>query len=177
MTDTVRRTAPFYDEIVDACLRIVDTEGKHPEVELTDTSYVLPGRTCWIRTETGDYPFWVGINGPRLFFIAWMAEITAERAQEVFKFCFGGAEKVGWQVNYEPLEGGGVSVWANCMTERDKPLTTNASSHGISSTPVQYALTEDGLFWVTDIAMMVQSWIRTSQRHGIKCHAKEPAPL
>lgn len=170
MTNIERQTAPFYDGIVEACLRIVGMDGQHPDVAMTNTSYVLPGRTCWVKTGTADYAFWVGINGPRLFFIAWLADITPEKARDVFKFCFGGAEKVGWQINYEPLEGGGVSVWANCMTDREKPLTAPSAS-------AQYGLTDDGLFWVTDIAMMVQSWIRTSERHGIKCHAKEPAPL
>lgn len=177
MPDIVRKTAPFYLEVVDVCLRIVCSDGTHPEVQMTDTAYVLPGRTCWLTTASGEFKFWVGINGPRLFFIAWMADITPERAKDVFQFCFGGAEKVGWQVNYEPLDGGGVSVWANCMTDPDKPLTAPSDSAGFTTAQSNYTLTDDGLFWVTDIAMMVQSWIRTSERHAIKCHPKEPAPL
>lgn len=174
MGDTKRMTAPFYDGIVEACLRIVGMDGKHPEVSMTETSYVLAGRTCWIKTGSDEYAFWVGINGPRLFFIAYIKDIDAVRAREVFAFSFGGAEKVGWQVNYEPIEGG-VSIWANCMTDRGKPLTGTDTSPGITTNVPQ--LTDEGEFWVTDIAMMVQSWIRTSERNGIKCHEKEPAPL
>ncbi len=174
MGDIKRMTAPFYDGIVEACLRIVGTDGKHPEVSMSETSYVLAGRTCYVKTSTAEYAFWVGINGPRLFFIAYLADCSVHRAREVFAFTFGGAEKVGWQVNYEEIVGG-VSIWANCMTERGKPLTTTDVSPGITSNAPQ--LTDDGDFWVTDIAMMVQSWIRTSERNGIKCHEAEPAPL
>lgn len=170
MSDTKRMTAPFYDGIVEACLRIVGMNGEHPDVSMTETSYVLAGRTCWVKTSGGEYPFWVGLNGPRLFFIAYVKDIDAVRAREVFAFSFGGAEKVGWQVNYEPIEGG-VSIWANCMTDRNKPLTL------IPEGTTQPQLSDDGEFWVTDIAMMVQSWIRTSERNEIRAHSKEPAPL
>lgn len=174
MSETNKKNEPFYDGIIEACLRIVGTDNTHPEVRMSATAYVLPGRTCFLKMKDAEYAFWVGINGPRLFFIAYVANIEAARAEEVYKFCFGGAHKVGWEINYEPIDGG-VSIWANCMTDRLKPLTTNETTQGVTTST--YSLTEDGEFWVTDIAMMVQSWIRTSERHAIRCHTKEPAPL
>lgn len=94
MGDTNRMTAPFYDGIVEACLRIVGMDGKHPAVSMTETSYVLAGRTCWIKTDSDEYAFWVGINGPRLFFIAYIKDIDVPRARDVFAFSFGGADVV-----------------------------------------------------------------------------------
>lgn len=171
MADIESSTAPIYDGILDACLRVVAMDGKNPSVSMQPTSYVLHGRTCWMESSAGVFPFWVGVNGPRLFFITYMAGISPEQAKEAYAFCFGGAEKVGWLINYEPIEGG-ISIWANVMTDRKTPLSENAEFRSNAHT-----LTEEGVFWVTDIALMVQSWIRTSERLGYKCHTTEPAPL
>ena len=168
---------PFYDEVLAGCSRIVATSGELAEARMATSAYVLPGMSYQIHTSTGVFRFWLGINGPRLFFIVYVKGIDADRAREAFSFCFGGAKKVGWEVNYEPLDNG-VSVWATCMTDRSIPMLEKSlhNTRGVNRDPVLF-LAEYGQFWATDIAMMVQSWVRTSERLGIECHDKEPAPL
>ena len=159
------------------CQRIVATDGTAPDVTMKETPYVLTGRTYTVRTAQDEFSFWFGVNGPRLFFITYIAGLDAQKAKEAFAFCFGGAEKVGWHMNYEPIDAG-VSVWATCMTDVTKALAQpkpNCTT-GLSGEQI-YELTDDGSFWVTDIGMMVQSWVRTSERCGIACHELEPAPL
>jgi hypothetical protein len=149
--------ASFNDEIHETCSRIVAVSGERVTVSSKEAGSILDGRMFMVRTEHGDFPFWIGINGPRLFFIAYIADIDEERAKSVFRFCFGGAEKVGWQVNYQEIDGG-VSLWATCMTSAALPLTLNG-------------------FWGRDIALMVQAWIHTCEREQIQRHKLDPVPL
>lgn len=168
---------PLYDEICSACQRIVGTNGAQASVEMAKTKFVVDGRIFRVRCGANTFRFWFGANGPRLFFIVYMHKINPSNACDAFAFCFGGAAKVGWELNYEPIENG-VSIWATCMTERATPLVQPAShvSQGLSDNQ-SYEVTADGHFWATDVAMMVQSWIRTSERLGFACHEMEPAPL
>jgi len=159
----------LYEEIERACGRIIGMSGDCAKVETTQTEYVLKGRTIKVITQKGEFPFWIGINGPRLFFIAYVNEDHQERVQDVFRFCFGGAEKVGWKFNCEGIEGG-TSIWATCMTDRERPLVAGSNSD-------EAVLTEEGLFWATDVAMMAQSWVRTCERENIQRHRLDPAPL
>jgi hypothetical protein len=147
----------FNDEIHETCSRIIAVSGERVTVSSKEAGYILDGRIFTVRTECGDFPFWIGVNGPRLFFIAYVADIDEVRARTVFRFCFGGAEKVGWQVNYQKIDGG-VSLWATCMTSAALPLTL------------------DG-FWGRDIALMAQAWVRTCEREQIQRHKLDPAPL
>ena len=154
----------FYAELEGACARIVSASGDLVEVDMKKTEYVLPGHTVEITTKHGSsFPFWVGVNGPRIFFIAY---VTAEptEAKNAFQFCFGGAQKVGWEMNYEGINSG-TSIWATVMTDKTRPLIAGSE------------LTDEGHFWATDIAMMVQSWVRTCERLNIKRHELDPAPL
>ena len=128
-----------------------------------------------ITSGRGQFRFWLGINGPRLFFIVYVTGVSDKGARDAFAFCFGGAEKVGWDLNYEPIEDG-VSIWATCMTNRDLPLTVENLQLKVNGEPAP-ELTAEGAFWVNDIAMMVQSWVRTCERRSIANHPLEPAPL
>ena len=177
MTTTNRKAAALFDGLTAVCKRIVASDGQMPTVTIKETSYVLTGRTYTLSTAQGDFSFWFGANGPRLFFIAYVAGLEPNKAQDAFAFCFGGTAKVGWQLNYEPIENG-VSIWATCMTDESRTLVQPKANctTGLSAEPI-FEMTEYGSFWVTDIAMMVQSFIRTSERCGIACHAMEPAPL
>ena len=166
--------AAMYAGIQFACERIVSMDDSGVTVSNRETSFVLDGRTYTLNAYDGKYMFWVGLNGPRLFFIAYMRDIDVEKARKAFAFCFGGAEKAGWEMNYEPMMDGGMSVWATCMTDRNLPLSRNIPDINGDATA---AMTPEGIYWATDIAMMVQSWVRTCQRHGFSCHEKSPAPL
>jgi hypothetical protein len=163
----------FFDEITRACQRIVLSDDTHPEVLSRPTEYVIDGQTITLRTKGGDFPFWVGLNGPRIFFIAYVADIHKELAKETYKFTFGGAAKIGWAISSEDLPGG-VSIWGTLDGKFDEPLATVVPQAGRD--PIA-ELTDIGLFWATDIAMMVQSWVRTSERANITRHEREPAPL
>lgn len=166
--------AAIYEGIHSACERIVSMDGTGVMVTNKETSFVLDGRTYTLVAYDGKYLFWVGLNGPRLFFIAYMKDVDVEKARAAFAFCFGGAEKAGWEMNYEPMMDGGMSVWATCMTDRALPLSKNLSDVNGAATA---AMTPEGIYWATDVAMMVQSWVRTCQRHGFSCHDRSPAPL
>lgn len=166
-------TEPIYEEIGHACRRVVAMLGDFAEVDSKPTAYVIEGRIFNVTTKLGRFTFWVGINGPRLFFIVNMKNISVEEAEKTFSFCFGGAEKVGWNTNYQPMYNG-VSIWSTCTTDRDRALSILRDE---SADPIAVELTEEGLFWVTDIAMMVQSWIRTCERTKMVCHDIDPAPL
>jgi hypothetical protein len=153
----------FFVELENACKRIIGMSGEHLTVRMKPTEYVISGYSITVTTNEGlPFPFWIGVNGPRLFFIAYV-DATPEIATHAFQFCFGGARKVGWDVNYEKIDSG-TSIWATCMTDRDRPLSGES-------------ITEEGRFWAADIAMMVQSWVRTCERNQIRRHKLEPAPL
>jgi hypothetical protein len=163
----------FFDEVERACRRIVLSDNNNPEIESRATEYVIEGRTIIVRTRNGDFPFWVGLNGPRIFFIAYVADIEKELAQQTYKFTFGGAAKIGWAISCESLAGG-VSIWGTLDGDFECPLAV-AEPQQVG--PAVARLTKHGRFWAVDIAMMVQSWVRTSQRANITRHELDPAPL
>jgi hypothetical protein len=110
---------------------------------------------------------WVGINVRRLstiYFVKVDAPEDAHRVREVFKFTFGGAEKVGYHTTFEYTEIDGeriVSVWSTVQTEQ-----------GILGNSAEQ------LFWVQDIAMMTQSVARTAVRQQLALLTRaEPGPL
>lgn len=165
------RLAPFFSEIESACGRIRSMEEERLLSASSPTEYVLLGRTYTLASRAGVLPFWCGVNVKRLFFIAYNA-CEPERAEELFTFCFGGAQSVGWSVNYERVKGG-VSIWATRYVDESLSETT-VGADGQEA----FSLSEAGLFWATDIAMMAQSWTRTCERHGVKrIFGSDPAPL
>jgi hypothetical protein len=110
---------------------------------------------------------WVGINVRRIstiYFVKATSADDVEKIREVFKFTFGGAEKVGYHTNFEYSEIGGepiVSMWSTVLAEQ-----------GILGHPAEQ------LFWVQDIAMMTQSVARTAWRNHISLLTNtEPGPL
>lgn len=165
------RLAPFFAELESACGRVRTMEEERILSASSPTEYVLLGRTYTMGSRSGILPFWCGVNVKRLFFIAYNA-CAPEQAEEMFKFCFGGAESVGWSVNYEKVKGG-VSIWATRYVEESlSEVSIDSNGNEV------FSLSDAGLFWATDIAMMVQSWVRTCQRHNVKrIFGSDPAPL
>ncbi len=117
-----------------------------------------------------DYIFqlWVGLNVNRVFviyFVPLVNGLTLDRAKEIFAFTFGGAEKLGYHVNYEIAKLDTqdlLSIWLNVETADD--LVSNP---------------QDKLFWAQDVAMMTQSFLRTAHRNSISLHlaGTSPGPL
>lgn len=110
---------------------------------------------------------WVGINVRRIstiYFVKVESEQDAEKIAETFRFTFGGAEKVGYNTNFEFCTLNNehfVSMWS----------TVNAEN-AILGNPAEQ------LFWMQDIAMMTQSIARTAIRHQLSLFTTvEPGPL
>lgn len=110
---------------------------------------------------------WAGLNVSRLIVIYWIAArdgMTAERAQQTFRYTFGGAAKVGFDVFFEDARTPGgepiVSIWA-----------TVKASENLLTVPAER------LFWIQDIAMMTESFWRTALRNGVALSRAEPSPL
>lgn len=125
------------------------------------------GANYHISLEQFRMQMWIGINVKRLsviFFTEAQSENDISRLQEIFKFTFGGAAKLGYEVNFEFAEIGEeklISIWTTVMAE-----------NAILGNPAEQ------LFWVQDVAMMTQSVIRTAIRNKINLNTRhEPSPL
>lgn len=145
------------------------------------THFVIPGREFTLSDGNHCLTFWVGINGGRIFFITrYIGE--PEGLREVFRFSLGGAEKIGWDFYYEKVEHAGeekspvseTSIWGTVDTGH-KLTAKRATARREGE--LDNVLTDEGCFWVNDIAMMLQSLLRTSQRHNIINGTTPPAPL
>lgn len=165
----------FYRALDESLSKCIATHGP-VTVESVKTSYVIEGRLYTVKSRGADgsplveVKFWTGVNDKRLFFITYIGE-KPDYCKDLFQFTFGGAEKICWEFNYEAINGEalGTSIWGTCksdgyLMERPRP-----------NLPEE--LTRTGRFWATDIAMMVQSQIRTMERNDIKCLARNPEPL
>ena len=110
---------------------------------------------------------WVGLNVKRLSVIYFAQANGPEDAlalEQIFRFTFGGAAKLGYDTNFQYVEMDGeklVSIWTTVMA--DNVILGNPAEQ---------------LFWIQDIAMMTQSVIRTAVRDNIKLDLHlEPGPL
>lgn len=176
--------APFYQAVEQGCMRIVAT-GNDPVAATTMmTEFVISGRKYELSVRNGSdmnkYRFWLGVNVSRLFFITNLADIDTETAKKKFHITFGGAERCGWVINYEPIPKG-VAIVGMCdvgddytTVEDDLCILPTAGNDGARVKP---ELTRKGLFWATDICLMVQSLLRTCERENVRSHNLPPAPL
>lgn len=114
------------------------------------------------------FKVWVGLYVHRVFIIYFVksdgSEDFVDKIRELYQFTFGGAQKVGFDASYEVFEVQGesfLSIWLTAPTEKD--LLTNPM---------------EKLFWAQDVAMMTESFIRTSVRGGVEVQTiVDPAPL
>jgi hypothetical protein len=162
--------AAFHDALAGRLRKVQQTSGNPLEVEIQISTYVIPGFHYQVHADQGQtYMIWIGANFKRLFFITRL-NVDVEKAKEVFRFTFGGAEAVGWHMNYEPVGDGEVSIWATRLCDEPLVLENDKQEEHV-------ALTKSGAFWAIDIGMMVQSMIRTAQRNQIKPSPILPEPL
>jgi hypothetical protein len=114
---------------------------------------------------------WVGLNVSRLIVIYWavMPEGQSKHAavahfENIYQYTFGGAKKVGFTTNYEtftsPKGNQLISIWSSVKLDQNLLLQPS-----------------DRLFWMQDIAMMTESFWRTSLRHNVALSHEEPSPL
>lgn len=162
--NALRREELFAHAVVARCGLVRTMSGATPQVTSSPTQFVLDGAVIDLRgSDSPAYSFWLGLNHRRMFWIA-NVECDSQRAEDVYQWCFGGAAKIGWATSFQPFNGG-TSVWSTCLSSDDlfDPTGVRLSGHGE--------------FWATDIAMMVQSWLRTSEREKIACSEIQPSPL
>lgn len=164
----------FHLALMDRFQRIQLMDETTPTVDFAESTYVIPGMHYeFIDKESRAYRIWVGANFERLFFIT-RVSLNPEEAQKIFGYTFDGAKAVNWNVNFQEIEcstdGAEVSIWATVQVP--SPLV----NEGTVSGPWD-ALTRTGAYWAVDIAMMVQSFLRTAQRHKVKSSRTFPAPL
>lgn len=167
----------FFDQVEERLQRIRPMKGC-VTVSRKVTNFVMDGEHFTVGSDDPAFAdmaitFWLGLNEHRMIFITYLNR-DQEECREIFQFCFAGAEKAGWSINYEALDHhmvgavlSGCSVWANCSS--DQPMVDCRSEHG--------SLTPAGYFWATDVAMMVQSILRTAERHEVASLEKMPEPL
>jgi hypothetical protein len=114
---------------------------------------------------------WLGLNVTRLFAIFWVAvpedEPDAakfnERLRQIYEFTFGGAQRVGYHTYFESVTVENtriISIWSSVDTEHNLLLEPSRR-----------------VFWLQDIAMMIESFWRTSIRHGLSTARQDPSPL
>lgn len=126
------------------------------------------GHLLLMKSAQLSFKIWVGLNVNRIFVIYFLPagdDLSIERAQQIFAFTFGGAEKLGYHANYEKATVANtniLSIWLTVETTDD-----------LVSSP------KDKLFWAQDVAMMTQSFLRTANRAGLKIQLDSisPGPL
>lgn len=125
------------------------------------------GANYEISLDTFKMRMWIGINVKRIsviYFVSAEDESMVDTCKEKFHFTFAGASKIGYDTNYQyvVIEGERiVSIWSTVMG--DKVILGNPSEQ---------------LFWIQDIAMMTQSFIRTAVREQLPLYTQiEPGPL
>lgn len=174
-----RLIEPFYTAVEDGCRRMVAVGNEAPETNMIMTEFVISGRRyeLAVRARNEDvvkYKFWLGINVNRIFFIINLADVDTENAKKSFRHTFTGAEKCGWTISCEPIPKG-VAIVAICSVG-DVDLC-HFPEVGTDGGKIKPDLTKKGLYWATDICLMVQSLLRSCDREGIRSHAALPAPL
>lgn len=110
---------------------------------------------------------WIGINVKRLSVIYFVqaADVgDVEKFEKAFHFTFAGAAKIGYDTNFQ---------YANIDNERFVSIwSTVTADKVILGNPAEQ------LFWIQDVAMMTQSFIRTAVREQMNIHTQiEPGPL
>lgn len=167
----------FFDEVQERLERIRPMKGG-VLVRRSPTNFVMDGEHFFVSSDHSDYSqieiaFWLGVNEHRMIFITYLNRRKGE-CEEIFQFCVAGAKKAGWDINFEGLDSAvvgqmldGCSIWGSCTA--DQPMVDSRYENG--------SLTPAGHFWATDVAMMVQSILRTAERNQIASLDKVPEPL
>jgi hypothetical protein len=176
MTLSDRRARYFLNAVVERCGLIVGQSGQQVHIASKRTDYVVPGVLMAITDGDHSNRVWMGVNERRLFYIQ-RFRLAQSDVERLFHFCFGGATKVGWTFNFEPVRDEDVSVWGTMwpQTSFTEPSGSTVREDNSIVVPL-LQLTSDGHFWVNDLAMMVQSSFRVAQRHGV-LDSESPCPL
>ena len=129
------------------------------------------GATYRMQSGPHELKVWVGLNVSRLFTIFWLSvpadvstQVYIKDLQQHFEFTFRGAAQIGYHTSYEAAELADgthiVSIWSSVDAKHN--LLTEPSRR---------------LFWLQDMAMMTESFWRTSLRHELTASTLDPSPL
>ena len=172
------KTDRFLDQHVVESLSRIELPQVKKDVTVTVSTLARPsgvqgrrkdiyGANYQIELDSFRMRMWVGINVKRLsviYFVKASSPEDAATVEDIFKFTFSGAAKVGYQVNFEYAEVDSeklISIWSTVSA--DDAILGNSAEQ---------------LFWVQDVAMMTQSFIRTALRRGVRLDTIAlPGPL
>jgi hypothetical protein len=164
----------FFAGVLSASSRIIATGLASVEVKMEEADFVFPGRVFRIVAPTGNYSFWLGINGRRLIFVAHMLKIDPDIGRKYFAHCFN--ESVNWQPEYQLLRGNlGLALTARCTIEHGQDLVQEQKTglHGDAA----YEITDVGVIWANEVAFLAQAWLAACERDSVQSHPDTPRPF
>lgn len=166
----------FFEEDLVSALKKVSFYEAPPDLRCSsveiEKSVDIFGSVFTLTSYSHTLRVWIGLNVNRIFVIYWVEKsenISLKEIESIFRFTFGGAEKLGYAINYEeasipfhdrsPREI--ISIWSTVKVDDSEFLATPSSRR----------------FWAQDIAMMTESFWRTALRNKIRLSQERPAPL
>ncbi|MGY2340106.1 hypothetical protein ACW9HW_12830 [Pseudomonas sp. SDO5532_S415] len=152
---------------------IEDSHGQKLTVTVSAINNIF-GANYTLKNENIQTKMWIGFNVERII-VAYYLKTTesVDTIKDIFQYTFGGAESVGYKINYEPatIKKTGekiLSIWCIWPGEQEG----NNLSTDLLNNP------DKKLFIIQDIAMMTQSFIRTAERNSVNIFTDaDPAPL
>lgn len=167
-----KRTEHFLDVLLPSTLARVSPSYANRHAGCTVTRLGrsdIFGAAYELSTPDASMRLWVGLNVRRLIVIYWLdvdgpaAEFEA-RVKRAFQFTLAGSKRVGFQTFFEYVETSDarevLSVWSTLQQSANLLL-----------------LPSERLFWMQDVAMMTESFWRTSMRSALRISNLEPGPL
>lgn len=153
--------------------KIEDSEGHKAQVSHSPINNIF-GTNYHLKTPGIEVKLWVGLNVDRVIICYFLARnLPTEQTRQIFRYTFGGAESVGYKVNFEEAiikatEEEILSIWCTWPAIQD---SSNLATELLSNP-------EKKLFIIQDIAMMTQSFIRTAERNNLVVVTRaDPGPL
>lgn len=161
-----QKTQDFLENQVPSALALLKTPRGAPVLIKFDGFQDVFGARYRVQFDDASWPIWVGLNVDRLIVIYFVVgnQDDIQVQKEHFSFCFGGAQKVGFDYFAQAAERADEAIICHWVTGRDK--------EGIISRA------DKRLFWSQDLAMMTSSFLRTAQRHNYGAPVRAlPEPL
>jgi hypothetical protein len=168
------KTHKLLQEQLPAVLRkIEDSQGHKAKVSHSTINNIF-GTNYLLETPTISVKLWICLNVDRVIICYFINRtLPTEQIRQIFRYTFGGAESVGYKVNFEEasIKATGediLSIWCTWPAIQD---SSNLATELLSNP-------EKKLFIIQDIAMMTQSFIRTAERNELETVTRaDPGPL
>lgn len=174
-----RRTERVLTDLLPQALaRITDSRGGRVEVAVGPSSGVI-GHDYTLRSANTELRVWVGLNVHRAIVILFCARpeglddrTFAQRLEQDFAETVKGAVAIGYDPpHYQPEIRDGLAFASIWLTWNIKRSAENPDADFLTHSPSQ-------LFFAQDVALMVQSFLRTAERRGLRLSTPlVPMPL